>query len=144
MSLDDYNRHATLGSMAGPPTNASQLAGQQAYDNAHRQPPPGGAYSAPSRPPGEIPKFLRVGALKRGLWTMGIAAVASGVAGLVLRPGSNLYDLAGAITGVAFIVGLFLTICGVISKIAGLRKKASVTPASETPAATTAQSVDKS
>lgn len=134
MSLDDYNRHATLGSLAGPPTNASQLAGQQAYDNAHRQVPQGGRYSAPSRPPGEIPKFLRVGALRRGLWTMGIAMVLSTVAGLFLRPGTNLYDGVGAVTGIAFIFGFFLAVCGVISKIAGMRKKPSVTNAVETPA----------
>lgn len=141
MSIDDYNRHATLGSLAGPPTNASQLAGQQAYDNAHRQLPPGGAYSAPSRPPGEIPKFLRVGALRRGLWTVGIAMVLSTVAGLFLRPGTNLYDGVGAVTGIAFIFGFFLVICGVISKIAGARKKTSVTKAGETPV-TSNESVD--
>lgn len=136
MSIDDYNRHATLGSLAGPPTNASQLAGQQAYDNAHRQPPPGGAYSAPSRAPGEIPKFLRVGALRRGLWTMVIATVLSIVAGVFLRPGTNLYDGLVALTSIAFIFGLFLAVCGVISKVAARRKQPSITPASEAPGAT--------
>lgn len=131
MSLDDYNRHATLGSLAGPPTNASQLAGQQAYDNAHRQMPPGSAYSAPSGPPGEIPKLLRVGALRRGLWTMGIAVLVSTVCGLFLRPGTNVYDLVGAVTGIAFVFGLFLFICGVIAKIAGARNKKAVAAAKD-------------
>ncbi|MDR7095325.1 hypothetical protein [Hydrogenophaga laconesensis] len=142
MSLDEYNHHARLGPMAGPPTNASQLAGQQAYDNAHRQLPQGGVYSTPSGPPGEIPKFLREGALRRGLWTMGIATVLSIVSGLLLRPGTNLSDGVIAVTAIAFIFGLFLTLCGVISKIAGLRKKPSITPASEATAAA-AEHVDK-
>lgn len=134
MSIDDYNHHARLGPMAGPPTNASQLAGQQAYDNANRPMPQGGAYSAPSRPPGEIPKFLREGALRRGLWTMGVATVLSTVSGLVLRPGTNLYDGVVAVTAIAFVFGVFLTVCGVISKIAARRKQPSVTPAGQAPA----------
>lgn len=122
MFIDEYNRHATLGSLAGPPTNASQLAGQQAYDNAHRQIPQG-SYVPHSGKHGEIPKFLRVGALRRGLWTMGIAVLVSTVAGLFLRPGTNVYDAVGAVTGIAFLFGFFLVICGVISKVAARRRK---------------------
>ncbi len=131
MSIDDYNRHATLGSLAGPPTNASQLAGQQAYDNAHRPMPQGGAYSAPSRPPGEIPKFLRVGALKRGLWLIAIAMVVAPITSMFLRPNSNMSDFVNAIMVFTFVLGVFLVACGVISKVAGARNRASVTNAGE-------------
>ena len=37
MSIDEYNRHATLGQMAGPATSASAMAGQAAYQRNHEQ-----------------------------------------------------------------------------------------------------------
>lgn len=142
MSIDEYNHHARLGPMAGPPTNASQLAGQQAYDNANRQIPQGTAYAAPSRPPGQIPKFLRVGALKRGLWLIAIAMVVAPISSMFLRPNSNMADFVGAVTILAFLLGVFLVFCGLVSKIAGMRNKKAVTPTSEA-SATPQEHVEK-
>ncbi len=36
MSLDEYNRHAMLGPLAGPATTASSIAGRAAYDRTHQ------------------------------------------------------------------------------------------------------------
>lgn len=137
MSIDDYNRHATLGSLAGPPTNASQLAGQQAYDNAHRQIPHSGAPVRFSGTHGQIPKFLRVGALRRGLWTMGVSTLLSVANALLVRPGTVVYDAVSTLSIIAFVFGFFLVVCGVIAKVAGRRKpEATLTQADAPPSAT--------
>jgi len=47
MSLDEYNRHATLGKMAGPATSAAAAAGQAAWERNHAQPQASGAAAPP-------------------------------------------------------------------------------------------------
>lgn len=46
MSIDEYNRHSTLGPMAGPVTSASAMAGQAAYQRDH-EPRTGGEAAPP-------------------------------------------------------------------------------------------------
>lgn len=45
MSLDEYNRHSTLGPIAGPATTAAASAGQEAYRNRTEPADAGGAGS---------------------------------------------------------------------------------------------------
>jgi hypothetical protein len=74
MSLDEYNRHATLGPMAGPATTAAGMAGQQAFQRNNERP----AASGPAAPPPSLKALL--GALL--LFAAVCGAAVAGVAAL--------------------------------------------------------------
>jgi hypothetical protein len=104
MSLDEYNRHATLGPLAGPATSASAAAGQDAYQRTHPQPGVTGTDA-----PAPTPRALL------GMLLLFAVVFLISLAGFVLLPKDSLPAIflapVMAVSGLAFaIAGLFLAI----------------------------------
>ncbi len=106
MSLDEYNRHSTLGPMAGPATSASAMAGQAAWQRNNQ--PPAQAGAAVPRP--------TVQASLAMLGTFAVAFAASLACAFVL-PGS----LATVASFAALVSGLGLVILGIHLGIEGAK-----------------------
>ncbi|WP_334129778.1 hypothetical protein [Sneathiella sp.] len=127
MSLDEYNKHATLGPMAGPATSAAASAGQSAYEAANARPtyhaaPSGGA--APSAP--RRPRWMRRHPLARGVALLVISQIAFGIIAAVTRPGSPVADLLSLSLVITSLLGIAGILVGIRDRMT--RSKA-VTPA---------------
>ncbi len=112
MSLNDYNRHATLGPMAGPATSAAAAAGQAAYQRAHERPRESGAGGGNAEMPG-----LRASLLMLALF--GGIFVASVAMGLFVLPETGIAATIAA--GAALLSGLGFVIFGVIVGIEAVK-----------------------
>lgn len=117
MSLDEFNRNATLGPMAGPATNAAAAAGQAAWQAANARPAPGAPVTgAPvtgqSGSPGRPPRFLTEGAFRRGLIFVLAAAVGLTLLGAYVNPRHDLAPWLAAAAYLVFLAGLFQMVCG--------------------------------
>ena len=114
MSLDEYNKHATLGPLAGPATSAAASAGQAAYEAANARPtyhaaPSGDA--APSAP--KRPRWMRRNALARGVALLVISQIAFGIIAAVTRPGSPIADLLSLLLIITSLLGIAGIIVGI-------------------------------
>ncbi|HCF6900239.1 TPA: hypothetical protein NII88_001338 [Pseudomonas aeruginosa] len=107
MSLDEYNRHATLGSAAGPVTSASAAAGQEAYQRANEGP---SVYAGPSAP-FNMRKSLRTLAILVAITVIGVVIVA------VLPESSSISGIAGFVAMVSMATAVILAIYTVYQAI---------------------------
>ena len=114
MSLDEYNKHATLGPLAGPATSAAASAGQAAYETAnarptyHSAPSGGAASSAPRRP-----RWMRRHPLARGAALLVLSQIAFVVVAAVTKPGSPVADLLSLFLIVTSLIGIAGIIVGI-------------------------------
>lgn len=92
MSLKEYNRHATLGPMAGPATSAAAAAGQAAHDRARE---PGAAGEGAPKP-----------ALHASILILAVfaGAFAVAVAGALLLPEDGIAAGAALLSGLGFAI----------------------------------------
>lgn len=98
MSIDEYNRHATLGQMAGPATSASAIAGQAAYQRNHEQRQTGGEVAPPPS--------LRA--------SLGILAFFGVVCALAIGAAYVLPEDSGLATAAAYAAGLSALAFGIV------------------------------
>ncbi|WP_414900442.1 hypothetical protein ACMT1E_11780 [Sphingomonas flavalba] len=120
MSLDEYNRHATLGPLAGPATSAAASAGQSAYEASHARPQswaPAGSVSHGPRP--ERPRWMRRNPLSRGIAIVLVAQAAFIAISMMTRPGSPVADLLSLGCIVMSVIGVIGIVVGVKDRVRG-------------------------
>ncbi len=140
MSLDEYNKHATLGPLAGPATSAAASAGQAAYEAANARPtyhaaPSGDAARAPKRP-----RWMRRNALARGVALLVISQIAFGIIAAVTRPGSPIADLLSLLLIITSLLGIAGIIVGVRDRMS---RSKTVTTADNESQASSAQTTER-
>lgn len=125
MSLEDYNRHARWGPLAGVPQNASEREGQAAYYDQLKKAggfdADGGTYvpHAQTKPP----RWMMQHAFKRGLaFFFGAQAVTLLVALFTGPARSGLAEFVSVVCALVSLAGVVLMICGVLNFITRKRR----------------------
>jgi hypothetical protein len=127
MSLEDYNRHARLGPLAGLPRNASEMMGQAAYHEALKNAggfnPDGDTYAPHAKT--EPPHWMMHHAFKRGLAFFLVARVIMVVV-TVMTDGarSGPAEVVNLICGLISIAGVILMFFGVLNFITRNKRSA--------------------